>query len=174
MPQAKNHRHSPSSPCKRIQMHIPQTCSFPFPCPNQLLQLCPSLCPFPPFSLHLQLLTYFSPKSSELCDIVLALVLLAHFFYISINAPKLKVNSAVLLHQKPLPLPLSSLSLSLFGAATATANKLNNAAKQTKINNNFNFSFFKGAFLYGSSVFRFVCACVCICVPACICVCVCV
>lgn len=60
------------------------------------------------------------------------------FFYICSNAPKLKVNSAVLLHHKllylPLPLPLP------LPRGSNNCKQLNNAAKQTKINNNFNFS----------------------------------
>lgn len=60
------------------------------------------------------------------------------FFYICSNAPKLKVNSAVLLHHKLLYLPLP-LSLSL-PRGSNNCKQLNNAAKQTKMNNNFNFS----------------------------------
>lgn len=51
------------------------------------------------------------------------------FFYICSNAPKLKVNSAVLLHHKLLYLPLP-LPLPLFVAATTANNSTMPPSKQ--------------------------------------------
>lgn len=203
MPQAKNHRH-----CKRIQMHIPQTChSIPtltfllplrFALPLRLV--CPSLPLAGLFlflfhlclSLHLQLqlLTYLAQSQANYMILFLFMIVFFFlcfffflfwfwfcFFYICSNAPKLKVNSAVLLHHKllylPLPLPLP-LPLT---RGSNNCKQLNNAAKQTKINNNFNFSlsllllllyslrelFFMARVYLGLFV-RCLCVCACVCV----------
>lgn len=173
---------------------------FPVPLPSSLFDLhslCPDVCASIPrrwavsvsvSSMPLSTPTaadLLSPKSSELSHMILFLFMLSFlfflflfwfwfcfsfFFYICSNAPKLKVNSAVLLHHKLLYLPLP-----LFVAATTANNSTMPPSKQKLTTISISRSvvvvvvFFKGAFLYGSSVFRFVCA-----LPVCACVCVCV
>lgn len=108
---------------------FPITFSFPFPPRQSSMFLPPPL--FLSLSTPLQLLTYLAQSQANYVILFLLWfwfwLWFSYFFYICFQ---LKVNSAVLLHQK-LPFSLS-LSLALFGAATATANRLNNAAKQTK------------------------------------------